>query len=640
MVAIVLRSSLPAEGPGLTSDQIDGNFQALNDGKMENGAGAVIGKQDTGWPAINAPTLRVVDDLNGTNGGLSIESYQPMLQLLDRDAGQANVRLRLTGGVLNYEYNDGSDSGAYSLGSSTRLNGGNVGIGGVYNPGAALHVRTKFGALTTTTEQSGAEISTEFNESATLAGYGLRVAPAVKNVDFQMASLYGVLAAAPSIGAAAKVSSYDAFCADNPPGLTGDSPRTAAVRMRFHGTASTNRWNLYGDGTAPNYLNGTLYLGSTVDDGSYARLQVLGDVSVRGKGIFDNVTVGSISTAGWGRKNYCRNEAMAVFQRSGWAGIGTSYTPPVNTQQYLVDGWCANQSGATSAHTLSRVQALDSQNRMRYWNCVTVGTARGSYSASGYDAPFIYTSEAVETADLYNKPFTISFECQGSVAGTYSVAVRCFDGAGAITGSIVKTFYMATANTPKRYALSFPATTLMNSVASNLKHFDVWIGCVAGSSFRAPSGDAWLSGSSANYLSMNGPVGWYSFTGATLMITAVKIEEGTNDTPIVPKAFSDVLKECRRTLEFGRQTHFFLVSASGSPTTYMYDTIPFKEDKRTSTVVVGLWNWAYYNVGGGAVSQNPALLGTTDKDFTFGYQAVANLAGWPNQGQWLASAEF
>lgn len=602
--------------------------------------GGVVGKQDTGWTAINAPTLRVVDDSNGTEGGLAIESYQPMLQLLDRDAGQTNVRLRLTGGVLNYEFNDGSDSGAYTLGASTRLNGGNVGIGGVYNPGAALHVRTQFGALTTTTEQSGAEISTQFNESATVAGYGLRVSPVVKDAAFSMANLYGVLAAAPSIGTAATVGAYDAFCANNPPDLAGAYPHVAAVRMRFSKSAANpDKWNLYGDGNAPNFLNGNLYLGSTGDDGTNARLQVWGNVTVHGAGNFLGVGnfVSGISTAGWGRRNFIQNGGMTIAQRVGWAGIGSSYTPAVNATQYLTDRWAASQGGATSAHTLSRVQATDTLGRMRTWACVTVGTGRSNYAATAYDCPFVYTSEAVETCELYNKPITVSFQVRGTIPGTYSVALRCFDGNGAVAGSSVSKFALAAASVAQRVVVTFPATTLLNPVSSNLRHLDLWIGAVAGSTYQANFPGEWTAG--ANYFSASGLTPWYGTTGAQLLITDVKLEEGLNDTPFLAQSGSDVLRDCRRHLEIGQQPQFYLVSTSGGPTTYMYDTIDFQEPKRAYPTI-SQWNWAYYGAGGAAIAGTPIVLGVTEKWWSFGYQGVPNLAGWPSQGQWLASSEF
>lgn len=82
--------------------------------------GGVIGKQNTGWPALNAPTSRVVDDGAGSTGGLSIESYTPMLTFQDRTAGAKNSRWRYDNGVYDVQVDTAGD-GAYGAAPLLRL---------------------------------------------------------------------------------------------------------------------------------------------------------------------------------------------------------------------------------------------------------------------------------------------------------------------------------------------------------------------------------------------------------------------------------------------------------------------------------------------------------------------------------------
>lgn len=241
--------------------------------------GGLVGKVIEGWDPVGAPTLRIVDDTSGfSGGGLSVESNRPMIQFIDRTTGQSSARLRLTAGALSIEHDDGTRNGVYTAGINFRSSAGVMAVGGAPNIAAALAVRTAFTAQTVTSSQYGASISPTFNEFSTVAGYGLSVTPQVKPAIFTMANLYGVAAAAPQVqGNMATVQNYDAFVALNPADFSGAPTLVTAARLRFDtSAANTNKWNLYADGSAPNYLNGKLLLGATADDGSGAKLQVTG----------------------------------------------------------------------------------------------------------------------------------------------------------------------------------------------------------------------------------------------------------------------------------------------------------------------------------------------------------------------------
>jgi hypothetical protein len=107
---------------------------------------------------------------------------------------------------------------------------------------------------------------------------------------FTLASMNHFIATQGTFGAGSTVTNQYGFHASN--GLTG-----GANNYGFYGnipSAATN-WNIYCNGTAKNYLNGKLLIGSNTD-ATADKVQVTGDVKITG-----NLTVtGSASISGGG----------------------------------------------------------------------------------------------------------------------------------------------------------------------------------------------------------------------------------------------------------------------------------------------------------------------------------------------------
>ena len=265
-------------------------LQSALDNKFDK-AGGVIGNQTTGWAAVNAPTARVVDtNSSGTSGGLAIESNNPVLQFIDRSAGEASGRLRLNNGVFVLGVDNGSQSGTYTEGWTYDGKTQTGSVGGSQSVNVAWGVRTVFGAGTTGTTQYGIYNNVTFNESATVAGIGNNVVPTVKATTFTMADLIGFNADVPVIGAGATVTSYTGV---NVSATTAGATFGAAFRGRL--ASGTGRWNLYMSGTAANFLAGNLLIGSTSDTGE--TLQVTGTAKFTGTVTITTAAVGDSSTA-------------------------------------------------------------------------------------------------------------------------------------------------------------------------------------------------------------------------------------------------------------------------------------------------------------------------------------------------------
>jgi hypothetical protein len=267
-------------------------LQTALDAKFDD-TGGVIGNQTTGWADVNAPTVRIVDTVSSAlAGGLAIESYRPTIQLIDRTASERSLRIDNAAGSFGLASDDGSKSGTYTSNFIVQPHTGSMVIGGSLSNNVGMYVRTVFDPVfTTSTNQYGANITPEFNELSTANGYTVLSTPRVKDAVFTMGNLYGVSVGTPTIGAQATVTNYDAFCAFDAT-LTGTPTRIAGLRMRM--TSGTNKWNLYADGSASNYLSGNVQIGSTTSTGE--KLQVTGTAKFTGDVTITTQAVGDNST--------------------------------------------------------------------------------------------------------------------------------------------------------------------------------------------------------------------------------------------------------------------------------------------------------------------------------------------------------
>lgn len=241
--------------------------QALLDAKFDE-TGGVIGNQTTGWAAVGSPTARIVDTNSATLGGLAIESYQPKLLFLDRTSSAKSMRMRVDAGNLYIGNDDGTLNDVWN--EQVRIIGdGYMVIGGTSSADVKYYARgTNVGTATTQYCFFG---STEFNESATNAGVVYQATPTVKDAVYTMGTLIGLRVSNPVIGAQATITSYDGVQVINPAAIVGSPTRVSGYYSNV--ASGTNRWNLYMTGSALNYFNGKLLVGSTTD-GSTGKVQV------------------------------------------------------------------------------------------------------------------------------------------------------------------------------------------------------------------------------------------------------------------------------------------------------------------------------------------------------------------------------
>ncbi|WP_439668378.1 Bacteriophage large tail fiber protein [Cupriavidus necator] len=351
-------------------------------------AGGVIGLQTTGWPAINAPTARIIDGgntqaANGPNGGLAIESYGPGVQLIDRSAGARNARLMADGSILSVSFDTTAAPGSYAPQFLFSADG-YMAVGGPLSSAAAIRIGLPIpgGAVS----QHGTYNNVEFNETATSTGANYSSIPRVKDAVFTMANLIGFFAAAPVVGASATVTEYAGL-------MVNDVTATnillkIAARLRIG--AGTDKWNLYADGTASNHLAGKLLLGTTTDNGNL--LQVAGSASISARlyrGLDADLAVGATSIAGiqnaaTGNDSYINTARFSNDAQPAGINIGKSRGVTVTTQGAVLAGdplghvnFCG--SDGAGMNVAAQVEVVASENYTT--------TARGAHMDFRTTAP-------------------------------------------------------------------------------------------------------------------------------------------------------------------------------------------------------------------------------------------------------------
>jgi len=247
------------------------------------------------WSTFNNKQNAITLTTTGTSGAatfvsgtLNIPQYQGVLTNPVTGTGTTNTLPKFTGASTIGNSNV-SDSGTLiTLGSNTTISNGGlqvgtnslglntVRVGKNLTGGTAINAILNDGAI-----QSDVTLNV-FNYRS-----GLRTAAA----SFTLTSFTHFFADQTSIGAGSSISIQEGFVVNS--NMTG-----ATNNYGFRGLipSGANRWNLYMDGTAANFLNGSLLIGTTTT-GTYQL-----DVMISGTaGIIDVAKFGALGNGGAGR---------------------------------------------------------------------------------------------------------------------------------------------------------------------------------------------------------------------------------------------------------------------------------------------------------------------------------------------------
>jgi hypothetical protein len=193
------------------------------------------------------------------------------------------VSSSFTNGTNNYAFYSSLSAGAnrwniYMNGTANNYLAGSLGIGSASLTGFNLRMQLNLtGATTVNNIWSGGAIQSDVTSSS----HYFRTNAQTQAATFTIGSIYHYSAIQSTIGAGSTVTNQYGFFVDstligatNNFGFRGDIP------------SGTNRWNLYMNGTASNYLAGKLLIGSTTDSGEL--LQINGTSKFTGAATFSS----------------------------------------------------------------------------------------------------------------------------------------------------------------------------------------------------------------------------------------------------------------------------------------------------------------------------------------------------------------
>jgi len=319
----------------------------------------------------------------------------------------ASAMLRVTqtgaGNAIEVEDSTSPDATPFVVNAS-----GAVGIGTTSLTGFSLRISR---SMTGGTSGYGAHVSGTVQSDVTSAARGITSTYGTQATAFTLTNLYQFIAEQGTIGEGSTVTSQHGFHAAST--LTG-----ATNNYGFYGNIASGagRWNFYGAGTAANYLNGDLRIGTTTQSGS-AKLTVSGEASAT-----------SFTGAG-----------------TGLTGTGASFTAGTATN---VAGGAANRIAyQTGAGATGFIVAPTVASTYLRWNAAgnafefgtpssSAGPAFSAYPTStqtfsGGFTKLTFGTEEFDTASCYdtsNSRFTPNVEGYYQVNGYWSLPSGTFTG--------------------------------------------------------------------------------------------------------------------------------------------------------------------------------------------------------------------
>ena len=287
-----------------------------------------------------------------------------------------------------------------------------------------------------------------------------------------------------------------------------------------------------------------------ITTGITTSIQVGGGVTISESGIEASgigITCASINgTQIGGRKNIVINGAMNVAER------GTSSSSSGNTQQ-TVDRFYVDVGGADEQPTQEQVDVASGTTPytlgFRKSYKITNGNQTSGAGGTDYIA-YIMKLEAQDIANSgwnYTDPnsfITLSFWIKSSVAQAFSGSLRSVD------GSVYHYKYdtpSLSADTWTKVVKTIPGNANLTFNNDNGHGFTFSLQAFIGTTYTSSNSDTetWLAYSSTRFAN-NMTSTWYTTNDATLELTGVQLEVGSQATPFEHRSFQQNYLECAR----------------------------------------------------------------------------------------------
>ncbi len=353
--------------------------------------------------------LQVIGTINQTGGanGITRGLY-------------VNPTLTAAADWRSIEWSNNTGWGLYGNGTANNYIAGSLGIGNTSLTGYNLRILKNItGAGFPFNVSVGGAVQSDVTNTATY----IQAISSTQATTFTLPQITLFTAEQGTFGAGSTVTNQVGFNVANLSGGVNNFGFVSAI------AAATNNWNLYINGTAKNYINGNLLIGSTTDSGE--KLQVTGTMKVTGATAFGgnttltgaglmNHTIVSTSTAGY---SYMIFKNTGASGREMTLGIGGSTTGNDSNKFFIGDttaGGAIRMSIDTSGNigfgtytptvisgytTLAVNNATNGGNidlmtngtRHASWN----NTATETYFGTRSNTPLAITTNATEVARYF-----------------------------------------------------------------------------------------------------------------------------------------------------------------------------------------------------------------------------------------------
>lgn len=323
-----------------------------------------------------------------------------------------------------------------------------------------------------------------------------------------------------------------------------------------------------------------------------------------------------------GFRNRIINGAMVIDQRNA----GASVTAPADG--YALDRWKTYASGGGVMTVQRSTTAPAGFTNSQFFTVTTADSSLAGTDAYGVQQ----MPEGFNVADLgwgtaSAQTITVSFWVRSSVTGTYTLSIRN----NADNRSYLATYTISAANTFEYKTITIPGDTSGTWLTDNGVGMRVWFDLGAGSTYTGAAG-SW-TGSVLTHAT--GGTNWIATNGATLYITGVQLEAGTNASAFERRPYGTELGLCQRYYEKSDNinTSLFWCGNTNSSGTY-YFPVKYVVTKRATATV------AFSSITN---SGFPNTI-TAGAESTVGFRAdsTSNSTGSANffRADWTASAEL
>lgn len=235
------------------------------------------------------------------------------------------------------------------------------------------------------------------------------------------------------------------------------------------------------------------------------------------------------------------NGSMEVSQELGTSGVGL-----INAAKYACDGWSVAAIGTVTVVAAQAKAALFTG--LPYFLNVYAQVAQAALGAGDY----VFASQPIEgwriarlawgTANA--QPITLGFWTCHTRAGTYSGSVRN----GPATRSYAFSYTQNVASTPEYKTVTIPGCPDGTWNADSTTGMGIAFSQACGTTFTAPSANAWLTG---NYLAAPGQVNNVQATNDTCRWSGVVVLPGIEApsaarSALIMRPYDQELLTCRR----------------------------------------------------------------------------------------------